>query len=471
MPVASEAFTEKAQLPKAFLTLNRGHVMQKTPIATALTCALLFAASPATAQTTDSSAAGAPSPQDVADVKTLLAQLQALKGSYAQEVRRLRELDTKVQALQARLAGKAPVAALPAPPSPSTASGRTVASTPAVNPNTQASTAEEARNAQVEGPSRSIQDALLQEHAVFNRKLTLENGLTYSHYDRKLLTLNGFLALDSIFLGNIAIEDVKSDTLTYNFAARYGVTPWLTLNLDIPYVGRQTAYLKGGAGGSAAAVAEERSRGTDIGDMTLSANFRLFPETTNRPDTVLTVGVTAPTGRAPYGIPWKVLQRGSDNYIQFAVPEKQPTGNGVWQANAGVSLVKTMDPAIVFANAGFIHSFPRGFADIDTDPTTRSPGDVKLGDARYFGAGVAFAFNERTSLSLSFSDKLSSKASLRYKGAPWTKVIGSDANAASYNLGVTYALTPKTTFVALLGIGLTPDAPDYTLTFKVPYMF
>ncbi|MCW8808764.1 MAG: hypothetical protein OQK79_11735 [Rhodanobacter sp.] len=444
--------------------------MQKTPIATALTCALLLAASPAVAQD-ESSATGAPSSQDVADVKTLLAQLQALKGSYAQEVRRLRELDAQVQALQSRLAGKTPAAALPASRSASTSSGNTVASAPAANPNTQAGTVEEARKAQVEGPRRSIQDALLQEHAVFNRRLTLENGLTYTHYERNQLTLNGFLALDSIFLGNISIEKVASDTLTYDFAARYGISPRLTLNLDIPYIGRQTSYQKGGAGGSAAAVAEERSRGTDIGDMTLSANFRLFPETMTRPDTVLTVGVTAPTGRAPYGISWKVLERNADNYIQFAVPEKQPTGNGVWRANVGLSVVKTMDPAIVFANAGFMHSFPRGFADIDTDPKTRSPGDVKLGDIRYFGAGVAFAFNERTSLSLSFSDKLSSKASLRYQGAPWTKVIGSDGNAASYNLGVTYALSPKTTLVTLLGIGLTPDAPDYTLTFKVPYMF
>ena len=96
---------------------------------------------------------------------------------------------------------------------------------------------------------------------------------------------------------------------------------------------------------------------------------------------------------------------------------------------------------------------------------------MKLGDAYYFGAGVAFAFNERTSLSLSFSDKLSAKSSLRNENTPWTKVIGSDANAATFNMGVTYALSQHTTMVTLLGVGLTPDAPDYTLTFKIPYMF
>jgi len=403
--------------------------------------------------------------KDQAEVKALLQQLDALKSSYAQEVRRLRELDIQVQALQARLGGQA-ATSLPAQP----ASGSEA--TPAEgNDGNRAGTLAEAQQAQQEAPSRSLQDALQQEHALFDRKLTLESSLGYSRYDRKQLTLNGFLALDAIFLGNIAIENVESDSLTYDFAARYGLTPRLTLNLDVPYLGRRTVYQKGGAGGSAAAIGQEDTSGSGLGDIAFSANYRLFAETASRPDTVLTLGVTAPTGRAPYGIDWKVLERGDDQYIRFAVPEKQPTGNGVWQANLGVSTVKTMDPAIVFANLGYIHSFPHGFGDIDTDPQTRNPGQVQLGKAWYFGAGVAFAFNERTSLSLSFSDRLSARARLRYTGAPWTKVIGSDANAATFNLGVTHALNSHATLVTMLGVGLTPDAADYTLTFKLPYMF
>ena len=78
-------------------------------------------------------------------------------------------------------------------------------------------------------------------------------------------------------------------------------------------------------------------------------------------------------------------------------------------------------------------------------------------------------FNERTSLSLSFSDKVSARARTRYTDGAWNKIIGSDANAASLNLGVTYALNPNTTVVGMLGMGLTPDAPDYTLSLKVPY--
>lgn len=438
--------------------------MQKTLLATAVACGLL-AGLPF-----ELAAQSAPAPQDQAQVQTLLAQLEALKASYAQQVRQLRELDMQVQALQARLAGKTTPAALPAPattpPSPQLAQA-----TPPSDEGSRAGSAAEAQAARDEAPTRSLKDALQQEHALFDRKFTLENGISYSRYDRNQITLNGFLALDAIFLGNIAIEDVKSDSLTYTLAARYGLSPRLTLNLDVPYLGRKTVYQKGGAGGSAAAIAEEQTTGSGLGDIALSANYKLFAETDTRPDTVLTLGITAPTGQSPYGIDWKVLERDDDQYIRFAVPDKQPTGNGVWQANLGLSAVKTMDPAIVFANVGYIYSRPRDFADINTDPETRDPGSVRLGNTFYYGAGVAFAFNERTSLSLSFSDKLSAKASLRYKGAPWAKVIGSDANAATFNMGVTHALNEHTTLVSLFGFGLTPDAPDFSLSFKIPYMF
>ncbi|MCW4453764.1 transporter [Flavobacterium sp. MXW15] len=395
---------------------------------------------------------------DDAEMKALMSQLEALKASYAQEVRRLRELDMQVQAMQARISGRT-AGAPPAPPA-------AAAPAPAEGYASTAAEAEEAR----EAARRSVDDVKQQQSALFNRRLTLENSLSYARYDRKQLTLNGFLALDAIFLGNIAIENVESDSLTYNFAARWGVNPKLTLNLDVPYVARKTIYQKGGAGGSAAAIAQEETRGDGIGDVTVSANYKLFAEGRRRPETVMTVGVTAPTGREPYGLDWKVIERDDDDFIRFAVPAQQPTGNGVWQANLGLSAVKTADPAILFGNIGYIHSFKRSFDDIDSNPDTVNPGDVKLGGSYYFGAGVAFAFNERTSLSISFSDKLSARASTRYKNGQWVKVIGSDANAGTLNLGVTYALTPHATFVSMLGIGLTPDAPDFTLAFKVPYM-
>lgn len=442
--------------------------MQRKLLATMVACGLSVGlpAYAAGQQNTDAN--------DQADVQKLTQELQTLKANYAAEVRRLRELDMQVQALQARLNGQAsntPIPAQAAPTAPAQPEGgANASSTAAASAGTQTE-ANEAQNTS----SRSVSDALQENANVYTRKWTIENGLTYSWYDRNQLTLNGFLALDAIFLGNIALQEVKSSMLTYDFTTRYGVTPRLTLSVDVPYVGRQGAYFQGGAGGAAAATQEESSTGTGIGDVNFTANYKLFTENGSRPDTVLTLGAVAPTGTAPYGIYWETpgntSNGSSSDNTHFAIPDRQPTGNGLWQALVGTSVVKTLDPAIVFANLGYIHSFSRHFSNIDTNPQTPTPGSVELGDSFYYGAGVAFAFNERTSLSLAFSDKISEKAWLRTSGEPWTKVTGSEANAATLNMGLTYALTPHTTIVTLLGIGLTPDAPNYTVNFKIPYMF
>lgn len=404
-------------------------------------------------------------------VQALVAQLEALKASYAQEVRRLRELDMQVQALQSRLGGRA--AAMPAAAPPAQAPAAPVlAAAPAssVEQAGQAGTQEQAEQARSQS-LRSVDDVKQQQAALFNRRLSVEAGLAYTRYDRKQLTLNGFLALDAIFLGNIGIENVESDTATLSLAARWGVTPRLTLSAEVPWIERKTVYQKGGAGGSAAAIAQQTSSGGGLGDASVSANFKLLSERARWPETVLTAGITAPTGREPYGVDWRVIERDDDDFIRFAVPGEQPTGNGVWQANLGVSMVKTADPAILFANFGYIYSQQGSFDDLDSNPDTVNPGDVKLGNVFYAGAGLAFAFNERTSLSLSYSGRFSARARTRYRGGEWVKVIGSDGNAGTLNLGMTYAINRHATVVTQLGVGLSPDAPDFSLSFKLPYAF
>mgnify|MGYP001947807356 FL=1 len=177
--------------------------------------------------------------------------------------------------------------------------------------------------------------------------------------------------------------------------------------------------------------------------------------------------VKAPTGRHPYGIK---LQRQADN-DNLNIPDSLPTGNGVWAATAGLAVVKTLDPAVVFANLAYTHHFDRDFSDISPQEGIRVPGSVKLGDYFQFGLGMAFALNERMSLSMSFSELVSRSSRIRYQGSSWQTVNGSDANAAYFNIGMTMAASDRLTIVPNLSIGLTPDAPDFSLSLKFPYYF
>lgn len=451
----------------------------KTGALLALVAVTLAASASVAAQQTQQ-AGGTAAAENNQDMQAITREMQALKSRYADEVRKLRELEIRLQALTARVQAQEGVARVQAiqhggKPAATTgvagvgvAAGAAQAATATSSSETLVSSEGSTRQ---EPTSRSVEDVLQQQHVLFNQPLTLEVGLNYARYDRKQLTLNGFLALDAIFLGSIAVEDVASDTFTYTFAARKGITRDLSASIEVPMVQRWTTYQKGGAGGSAAAVAEAGVGGdVAIGDVTAGASYRLFPETTARPEIALNASVGMPTGQAPYGIPWTVLERDNDDFIRFAVPTKQPTGQGVWSVNFGASMLKTLDPAILFANASVTHTFKKHFSDLDNSPDTVSPGKVDLGNALNYGIGVAFALNERMSLSMSFSERLNSSARIRPDATGvWQGIIGSSGNAATFGIGMTYALSESMTFVGNLGIGLTPDAPDFSITAKLPF--
>ena len=65
-------------------------------------------------------------------------------------------------------------------------------------------------------PAQSVSNLYDEASGFFGGgKFSVETGLTYTHYDTRALTLNGFLALDSIFLGNINIDRIKADNWTW----------------------------------------------------------------------------------------------------------------------------------------------------------------------------------------------------------------------------------------------------------------
>lgn len=336
------------------------------------------------------------------------------------------------------------------------------------------STAALAQNApgQVDGepvreaqPSQSVRDVLREEHTLFSDRLTIEPGITYTYSDRSQLALSGFLVLDAIFLGNISVDTVESHTTTFDLNFRYGLTNRLELELNLPYVYRSTTYQSVGAGGATDRYIEENVTQGGLGDVRGSLYYRLLPETTTRPDVVWNLGVRAPTGKHPYGIGTREVEGSEGN---LTVPEELPTGNGVWGVSTGLSVLKTLDPAIVFANLGYTYNFEKSFSDISSDPGDH-PGRIDLGDALRFGFGTAFALNPRFSLSISYSHQHAFESKRTFEGESRETLTGSGATSGAVNLGATYAMSDTTSIVTNVGIGMTDDAPDITLTFRMPF--
>lgn len=114
------------------------------------------------------------------------------------------------------------------------------------------------------------------------------------------------------------------------------------------------------------------------------------------------------------------------------------------------------------------HTFAEHFDDISSFDGNQ-PGEVDLGDTYRFGMGIAFALNRQLSLSLSYSQAITTEAEQTPQGGVTTGIIGSQGSAGALNLGMTLALGDSSSLIANIGVGVTGDAPDISLSFSMPF--
>lgn len=316
-------------------------------------------------------------------------------------------------------------------------------------------------------PSESVETVAQREQGYFGERLSFEAGVNYAHFDDARVNLSGFLALDAIFLGLISIDETTADVVTTDFTARLGINDRLQVDVNVPWLYRHTNFQSGGAGGNASGLVEASTSDSGLGDISVGASYRLVTETFNRPDVVANVRVKAPTGRDPFGIEL-VEVAGSEGNLE--IPEKLSFGTGVWSNSAGLSVLKTLDPMVVFGSVTYFRNWRGSFDDIE-ETTGDQPGSVKLGDAIQYGAGIAFALNERSSLSTSFTQRFVHRTKLRPLGGDWQSVVGSQANVALLNFGATFSLAEGVSLLTNVSVGMTADAPDMVIGVRLPFRF
>ncbi len=315
---------------------------------------------------------------------------------------------------------------------------------------------------------QSATEVAAQGHApLFYPKLTLTVGWNDTYYDRRELALSGFLALDAIFLGNISVAQTKAHIETFDVAMQYGLTHDLTLDLDLPYVLRNSTFLSAGQNASTAAVSQASVSNGDVGDVTFGADYRLIREHNDIPDIVASLKIVAPTGTSPFGI--GVTQPDPQN-TNLQVPQRLPTGNGVWSINPSLSVLKSNDPIVLFGSIGYVYNVAR-YVSVINPVSIDSPGIVRLGDGIQIGGGFAVVLNDRASISTSLSSLLSRSTDVKLPGQAYQTINGSSSTNVSLGFGLNYALTPHLTLSTIFQAGLTPDTPNYALSVRFPYLF
>lgn len=82
------------------------------------------------------------------------------------------------------------------------------------------------------------------------------------------------------------------------------------------------------------------------------------------------------------------------------------------------------------------------------------------------------SFNGRQyGVTVAYDEIFTQNTRTRQNGGEWTDVVGSSSNAATIDMGVTYAVSKNFSIIGSVEIGVTPDAPDTQVSFSFPYHF
>ena len=174
---------------------------------------------------------------------------------------------------------------------------------------------------------------------------------------------------------------------------------------------------------------------TGLGDIAGGLNIVLLQESVNWPDIVLQLGFSAPTGEDP----------------SLLAPREASLGSGRWSGSAGLNLIRSYDPAVVFGGISFNY-----LSDETID-------DRKIQGAHRFtyNFGTGFAINNQLTLSGRFIGEYQTKTEIDGE-----KKDGSDIEPMSLRAGITYRFSKKQYLEPSVRFGLNEDAVDTIINFS-----
>jgi hypothetical protein len=397
-------------------------------------------------------------------LEDLRAQLDALQRQNAAQQAELERLRTMIEGQQpaanANQQPQNPAGAAAVPPGPAAPPGGATLQQPNPTP-----TPAGVRSAPVAGSVESVYQQ--QNAATFVRKLTITPSFAQTYSDSQYFTLNGFLALGAVFLGNIDVTQQRSDLSILNVDGTYGLSDRLSLEASLPYYLRSSTFSSVGANETGSQPSQNTVATNAFGDAQLGAYYRIQRETLKSPGITLNAHVSIPTGVGPFGI--KLASDQANSSLMY--PQKLPTGSGVFGYQVGAAFVKTDDPAIFFGGVNYYIQTPGHFADLSVTQGTITPGTALPGNGLQYQLGTAFALNDKTSLSFAFSDTITQQIRLKPDGGAYSSVIASGTNAAVFDISTGFAYNEHQTIVTDIGLGLTRDAPNFQLNLRFPHQF
>lgn len=295
-------------------------------------------------------------------------------------------------------------------------------------------------------------------------RLILEPEFQYSHESINRMTFQGVEILSTLLIGVFTAEDVDRDSYTASLTGRLGVTDRLELEMKVPYVYRDESNRVTVAEVDPDFTIERELSNNSLGDIELAGHYQLNRGLDGMPFFIGNLRYKSTTGQGPFDI-----RRNSEG-----IPQELTTGTGFHSIEPSITMLLPSAPAVYFANLGYVFHLEDSVNQslTSSDGNNISVGDVDPGDAVRLSFGMAYSINPRTSFTLGYKNDFIGKTKTEYID-PVTgntaRVSSQTLNVGSLLLGWNYQINQNVQANLGLELGITDDAPDTTLTLRMPF--
>ncbi|MEX1829155.1 acetate kinase [Luteibacter sp. CQ10] len=296
-------------------------------------------------------------------------------------------------------------------------------------------------------------------------KLIVEPSYQYGYSSSDRVTLVGYTVIPAILIGLVDVRQVKTTTQTGAVAFRYGLTNRMELEVRVPYVDVHTDTISREIFTGTAQDSLFTTSGKGLGDIEATLRYQLNDGGADKPYYVGWFRAKSRTGRDPFEVTSDCVTRCVENFTGTGLPLRSPTGSGFYSAQLGLTWLYPSDPVVFFGNFSYLHNFERKNVSRNVLLAGKQfLGDVKAGDIADVSIGMGLSLNEKASISIGYDQAFVGRTKQNDRPLPGS----ARATLGSLLIGGSYRFNEKETLNVTLGVGVTRDTPDTTVTVRLP---
>lgn len=237
---------------------------------------------------------------------------------------------------------------------------------------------------------------------------------------------------------NMDVVPSATHNFTNAFTYDYGLLDNLTIGTRIPLVVKYDT--------------QDELSVYDFGDVSVTGRWQPFAYVPGKMSTTFFATLSTKTGVSPY---------------EIDVREQLSTGSGYYSVSAGASLSKVLDPVVVFGSLSASWNLPE--TDLQQVRGARLLLELEPGMGLSGSAGFAYSLSYDISLSISTQLSYTDETILTFSDG--TRTVAQDQMTGFLSMSLGTRVSDTTIINTSLGIGLTEDAPDFSLGLSLPINF